>query len=171
MPFALPQPIAPPPESRLAPLYSAATFVDAFAIALPPEATDDIDALARAVLGQPAPWARMLMRVRDTVMARFGVKTAREIHRGPTGAGRIGFFPILDTTPNELIVGEEDRHLDFHVSVLRRPSDTGARLVTTTIVQCHNALGRTYLIAIAPFHRLIVRSNLRRAARRGWPAA
>ena len=37
-------------------------------------------------------------------------------------------------------------------------------LVATTVVHCHNRLGHAYLTAIRPFHRLVVRSNLRRAA-------
>jgi hypothetical protein len=41
--------------------------------------------------------------------------------------------------------------------------------VATTVVHCHNTLGRVYLAVIAPFHRRIVRSALQRAARRGWP--
>jgi hypothetical protein len=32
----------------------------------------------------------------------------------------------------------------------------------TTAVHCHNLPGRVYLMTIAPFHRLIVRSNLER---------
>jgi hypothetical protein len=40
--------------------------------------------------------------------------------------------------------------------------------VLTTVVHCHNLLGRVYLGVISPFHRLVVRSNLARAARRGW---
>jgi hypothetical protein len=36
-------------------------------------------------------------------------------------------------------------------------------------VQCHNLLGRVYLLVIAPFHRMVVRSTLHRAARAGWP--
>jgi hypothetical protein len=43
-------------------------------------------------------------------------------------------------------------------------------LTLSTVVHCHNALGRTYIRVIAPFHRLIVKSCLRRAARTGWPS-
>jgi Protein of unknown function (DUF2867) len=30
--------------------------------------------------------------------------------------------------------------------------------------------GQAYIAAIAPFHRLIVKSSLRRAERSGWPS-
>ncbi len=38
----------------------------------------------------------------------------------------------------------------------------------TTAVRCHNLFGRVYLFVISPFHRLVVRSVLARAAGRGW---
>jgi hypothetical protein len=36
-------------------------------------------------------------------------------------------------------------------------------------VHCHNRLGRFYIFVIAPFHRLVVKASLRRAAALGWP--
>jgi hypothetical protein len=85
---------------------------------------------------------------------------------------RTGFFPLQSRSEHELVVGEDDRHLDFRASVLVRRRDDGGgdELVATTVVRCHNALGRTYLAMISPFHSLIVRSGLRRAAQRRWTA-
>ena len=163
--------VAPPPESALASTYAGADLADAFAVALPPAASTDIRLLAGAVLGHPAWWTRTLMRLRDAVMAPFGVKTAQQIRAGrsPGGTARIDFFPVLSCTDNELIVGEDDRHLNFRTSVLRCRRGAETWLIATTVVHCHNRLGRCYLAIIHPFHRLIVRAYLRGAARRGWP--
>jgi Protein of unknown function (DUF2867) len=49
-----------------------------------------------------------------------------------------------------------------------RPDGSGDELVATSVVRCHNALGRVYLALIARFHRLVVISNLSRAANKGW---
>jgi hypothetical protein len=38
-----------------------------------------------------------------------------------------------------------------------------------TVVPCHNLLGRAYIFVIAPFHRMVVKASLRRAAMLGWP--
>ncbi|MFA6113872.1 MAG: DUF2867 domain-containing protein [Sphingomonas sp.] len=159
-----------PTDSMLATLYPGADLVDAYAVALPADATGDIERLARAVLGQPAGWARTLMRIRDTVMAPLGVKTSAAIAQGQPGE-RIDFFPVLDRSPRELVLGEDDRHLDFRTSTLVRnaASGEGRELVAITVVHCHNMLGRAYLAVIAPFHRVIVKSYLTRAAQRGWP--
>jgi hypothetical protein len=161
-----------PTESRIAGLFPGAHLADAYAMALPPTATRDMTTLARAVMADPAPWARSLMHVRDRIVTTFGVKTSGQIEAQARAAGaeRIGFFPVQSRSEQELILGEDDKHLNFRVSVLLRPrvDASGDELIVTTVVHCHNALGRTYLLLISPFHRLIVRSNLHRAAQREW---
>lgn len=159
--------VALPTGSRIAGLYVGADLVDAYAIGLPPGASHDVEALTRFMLGEEAPWLRLLMGIRDAVVAGFGVKTSRQLRRGSVtdGVARIYIFRVYEITGDEAILGEDDKHLDFRVSVQRRPGD----IVVTTVVHCHNLLGRAYLALITPFHRLVVKSLLRRAARRGWP--
>lgn len=161
-----------PAESGIAGLFRGADLADAFAVPLPPGAAGRrIEDLARAVLGNPPVWLRSLLAVRDGVMVRFGVKTTAMLRARAigTGAARVNFFPILSKTTDEIILGEDDRHLDFRASILVRDRTGGGQeLVMTTVVHCHNRLGRAYLCAILPFHRVVVTSSLRRAGRRGW---
>ena len=161
-----------PSESGIAGLFPGADLADAFAVPLPPDvAGRSIEDIARKVLDDPAPWFRALLAVRDGVMSPFGVKTSARMRAAAQkrGGARIDFFTILSRSDRELILGEDDRHLDFRVSILVRDRRGGGQeLVMTTVVHCQNRLGRAYLGAIAPFHRLVVQSNLRRAVRRGW---
>lgn len=159
--------VAPPIANRLGPLYAGADLADAYAIGLPADATHDIERLTRFLLADPPLWLRMLLGVRDAAVAGFGLKTSRQLRReaGTGGAARIDLFRLYEIAADEAILGEDDRHLDFRVSVQRRPSD----IVATTVVRCHNRLGRLYLALIAPFHRIVVRSMLQRAGQRGWP--
>jgi hypothetical protein len=76
----------------------------------------------------------------------------------------VGFFPVHWEGKDEIVLGANDRHLDFRLSLLRRHSPTGTLLIATTVVHTHNALGLTYLNAIRPFHHLVVRANLARCA-------
>ena len=156
----------PVPTSVLAPLYVGADLLDAFAIHLPVGASGEIEVLARSAFERPAGWIRALTGVRDTLMATVGVKSSTAIgaaaaKRGPV----IGYFPLLSKSAGELVVGEDDRHLDFRAAILLRAGANGRELVAVTVVHCHNQLGRTYLAVIAPFHRAIVRANLERAVR------
>ena len=156
-----------PSDCVLAPLYVGADLLDAFAVHLPAGANDDLEVLARAGFERQAWWIRALTRVRDAMMATVGVKSSRAIGAAAKARGPvIGFFPLLSKSARELVVGEDDRHLDFRVALLLRTSAAGGReLVVVTVVHCHNWLGRTYLAVIAPFHRVIARASLEQAAR------
>jgi Protein of unknown function (DUF2867) len=165
--------VAPPTESGVAGWFESADLADAFAI--PVDAADaakGVDNLARAAFGDPPPWVRRLIGLRDALVAGFGVKTSREVRRAAIAdkADRIDFFRILGRSNRELILGEDDRHLDFRLSLLLRagPEGLGDEVVATTVVRCHNALGRAYLVLISRFHRLVVVGILTRASKRGW---
>ena len=58
---------------------------------------------------------------------------------------------------NVYVDGEDIRFGDG----LDTPVADGQEVTTTTLVKTHNCLGRTYLIVIMPFHRLISRTMLR----------
>ena len=167
--------VALPRSGRIAGLYDGAFLADAFAIRLPAGATHDPLALARFALERPAPWVDRLMKVRDGVVSFFGLKTAKALRADTsTRTPRVGIFRIYETHADEVVLGEDDRHLDFRVSVLRGTSAMAGEvdeLVAVTVVHCHNLLGRNYIRLIAPFHRMVVRSALERAARSGWPMA
>jgi len=157
-----------PQGSVLKALYARAGFADAFAIDLPGNATGDAERLAIHMLkGQPR-WVGGLVALRDTLVAGFGLKTSSAL-RDDVATDRIEFFRVYERHRHEIILGEDDRHLDFRLSVLVEESASCRRLVATTVVTFNHWAGRAYIAAIAPFHRLIVKSTLRRAARSGWP--
>jgi hypothetical protein len=162
------RPIPAPAESRIASRYAGADLLDAFAVTLPPAAHYDIDALAQATLNDPPAWFRALLALRDRIMRGFGVtsSTAMRARLQADHADRIDFFRVLSRDETELIVGENDLHLDFQCSLLYRPKAGTQQfeLVATTVVRCHNRLGHAYIAAIAPFHRAVVRTLLGRAA-------
>ena len=69
---------------------------------------------------------------------------------------------MVSESPERLVAGLNDSHLDFRL-VVDVAGAAGSQSVTaTTLVLTHNLLGRVYLALIMPFHRLIVRSMLRR---------
>lgn len=162
--------VAPPAESRLAPLYPGADLADAFAVGLPEAATGDIGRLAEVVLGRPSTSFRALLALRDLLVAPLGLRTSREARRRAPGERRIFIFRVLEQDGRELIVGSEDRHRLFRMTVLVRAAGMGDReLVVGSVVRCRDRLGRVYLAVIRPFHVLVVRGFLSRATRDGWP--
>lgn len=157
-----------PQRSVLEPLYAKAGFADAFAIDLPSTATGDAERLAAHILMRQPRWVGWLLALRDALVAGFGLKTSSAL-RNDIATDRIDFFRVYDRRRHEIVLGEDDRHLDFRLSVLVEESALGRRLVATTVVTFNHLAGRAYVAGIAPFHRLIVKSSLRRAERSGWP--
>ena len=164
-----------PLESRITAFYEFTDLSDAYSIRLPEDASTDPESLARFLFAQQPSWVGGLMRARDVLVSVFGLKTSGQLKRasGPSASKRVNIFRIYEKSHYEVILGEDDKHLDFRLSVLYVPKTAAAgstpSLILSTVVHCHNLLGRTYIRVIAPFHRLVVLASLRRAARIGWP--
>nr|WP_267890860.1 DUF2867 domain-containing protein [Xaviernesmea oryzae] len=117
---------------------------------------------AHRILANPPPWATPLMRLRNALVRLAGLRGVAL----QAGAGA-GGFPILEDGPERCVLGFDDRHLDFRIVVERDEAETGSLLAVTTLVRRHNALGRVYLAAVGPFHRLIVPASLQRLQPQG----
>ena len=151
-------------------------LADAYSIELPNGASTNPELLARFIFAHQAPWIGRLISVRDALVAGFGLKTGKRLAslEAGSGSGRLSIFKIYSKSPTEVVLGEDDKHLDFRLSVLcSGQSAPGAKrhLTLSSVVHCHNRLSRLYIFLIAPFHRLVVQSSLHSAARVGWPSA
>ncbi|MEI2455283.1 DUF2867 domain-containing protein [Lysobacter firmicutimachus] len=162
-----------PRECSVIDHYPRTDLADAYSIELPPGVSQSPEELARFMFAHAPGWSRALMGLRDLLVAGLGLKTVAQLTATTPeqAAQRIAFFKIYSRRAGEIVLGEDDKHLDFRLSLLCPPAPRGRRLTVSTVVHCHNRLGRGYLFVIAPFHRPIVRAYLRRAARVGWPGA
>jgi hypothetical protein len=132
-----------PSESAIATAYASVNLADAYSIELPTGASTNPELLARFIFAHQAPWIGRLMAVRDAVVAGFGLKTAKHLALldAKSGTGRLSIFKIYSTSPTEVVLGEDDKHLDFRLSVLcSGPTSPGAKrhLILSTVVHCHN---------------------------------
>lgn len=90
------------------------------------------------------------------------------------GRDSTSIFRVYGKSETEIVLGEDDKHLDFRLSFLHTPAlspTLGGQLTVSTVVHCHNLLGRAYIFVIAPSHRQVVKASLRRAAHIGWSKA
>jgi hypothetical protein len=142
-------------------LLVGAQFSDAFRIEIDDQALDARHA-AQRMMGRSPRWIELLLNVRHLLVAPFGLKTSGNDERLPRET--IGLFPILSETPDRLVAGFDDKHLDFRVVVDVAPAGLHQQVTATTLVLTHNAFGRVYLAIIMPFHRLVVRALLRQVA-------
>jgi hypothetical protein len=119
---------------RILPGYQ---FADAYKV----QAIHGINAIesTRMAFAHMPLWMRVLMGMRNRLGRLVGLKSAA------------GGFPVVRESPDQVILGFDDKHLDFRVVV----GVGGGFATVTTIVRWHNAWGRAYLAAIMPFHRAI----------------
>ena len=100
-------------------------------------------------------WARSLLALRNALVRPFGLKTG-----AVAGARTYGIFPVCAESADEMILGLDDRHLDFRVALVRQEG----RMYMSTWVRPHNLAGRVYLRLVMPFHILICRGMVARMA-------
>jgi hypothetical protein len=142
-------------------LVAGAQFVDAFRIEID-DCTLDARRAAERMMGRSPRWIETLLSLRNILVTPFGLKTSGASPTTPREM--IGIFPVISETPDRLIAGFNDKHLDFRVVVDVAAPGNCREVTATTLVKTHNWLGRTYLAIILPFHRLVVPAMLRQVA-------
>src|SRR4051812_15383766 len=140
---------------------SCAQVIDAFRADFGPTQLSAREACTRMVLHGPR-WVEALTRLRNILVTPFGLKTSGE--GVPAPGGLIGLFPVLSETPERLIAGFNDAHLDFRIVVDVVGEAVPRHVTLTTLVRTNNRLGRAYLALITPFHKLVARSMMGRLA-------
>ncbi len=170
---ARPREVVPPEGSLIARGLHGASFCDAWAVRAGEPALSALGQFLKAVRSTPG-WVSACMSLRNQLVSRLGLKDLGALSALAHGQAegeyrpgdRVGIFTLFENTPDEMLLGDRDRHLDVTLSVHRAPdAEPGQILVTiTTVVQVHNIWGRIYMIPVTPMHRLIAPSVLRAVA-------
>jgi hypothetical protein len=154
-----------PTESKLTALLSGVAFSEAYRLLVD---EPDIDAItaARRVMEHPPIWIRGLMSLRNGIASLLSLKPAQlALHEKQDESSLAGAFPVISRAPERVVLGFDDKHLDFRIVVESVGVDTQrSQIAVTTLVRPHNLLGRTYLAGVLPFHRIIVPAMLVQAA-------
>jgi hypothetical protein len=161
-----------PESSLLYPDRNQYNYIDSYEGAVNDKNnTIGIDDVAKAFLKPGPKWVDTLFTLRNKIVSLFGLKTpnermdAKRLDSFKFEPGeRVGLFKIFNRTTNELILGEDDNHLNFRVSLLLETpkNDSSTKIVTvTTLVIYNNWFGRLYFFPVKPFHKLIVQSGLK----------
>jgi len=158
-----------------------AQFFDAYEVADSHPTRTALQAWLDGVARTPR-WTQQLMALRNRLVRLVGLKDLGQLHdMHPTASGqvppdagsyrvgdRVGIFLIRHLSDTEVVLGQDDRHLDVQVALSKhRQGDAPATLVVSTVVHIHNALGHAYMAVVTPFHRRIVRAMLQQLAAHG----
>ncbi|EHU2070762.1 DUF2867 domain-containing protein, partial [Acinetobacter baumannii] len=111
-------------------------------------------------------WIEWSMNMRNKITSKIGLKDLGSFKQIDThkkeneyvAGDRIGIFTFLQRTENELVIGDDDKHLNVTLSIYKN-EDTQV-LTVTTIVHIKNWLGRLYMLPVIPAHRKIVPATL-----------
>ncbi|WP_348799834.1 DUF2867 domain-containing protein [Flavobacterium adhaerens] len=128
--------------------------------------------LGKAFFSSGPDWVEKLFNIRNKIVSKFGLKTsgndnnrAEQLKNFKCEPGeQLGLFKVFAKTPNEVILGEDDKHLNFRVSLFLEPHPTeinNKKITISTTVEFNNWFGRLYFLPVRPFHKLIVPTMLK----------
>jgi len=162
-----------PSNSLIAGLITGAYFSDAWSVRAGEPDLSALGQFLKAAKSTPA-WVSTCMSLRNRVVALFGLKNLGALEalkwdqdeRRYKPGDRVGIFTLFEHTPDEVLLGDRDKHLDVTVSVHKaRPAHSAEATITvTTVVKVHNWLGRVYMLPVGPMHRVIAPAVLRAVA-------
>jgi len=109
-------------------------------------------------------WMDALMSLRNQVVRLVGLKhlgAMKSSHAAKPASAykigdRVGIFTLRHVEPNEVILGDDDKHLRVQVSVFKHVVGGQPVVSLSTVVHIHNTLGHIYMAVVGPVHKLIV---------------
>ena len=165
-----------PAQSAIAVRIAGAHFHDAWCVVAAEPGHSALGQFLRAACATPA-WVNALMSIRNKTVAALGLKNLGGLgglDRNKAEAeykpgDRVGIFRLIENTPDEVLLGDNDKHLEVVLSVHRAvaPSSGETVVTVTTVVHIHNLLGRLYMLPVAPIHKIITPSVLQAVGRPG----
>jgi len=145
-------------------------YADAYQARLPVGFSVDVDSIARSIFESVPPWIQALMTLRNQIVSFIGLSTPGsdtvDIENPAFEPGSsVRGFRVFERTEDEILLGEDDSHLDFRVSILRQAEGNDFLAVVSTVVRFNSWVGRAYFLPVKPMHKIIVRAMMREAVR------
>ena len=162
-----------PKQSKLNIENNKYDFIDSFEGVLTDENnTISSQKVGRAFFTSSPKLVDKLFVLRNKIVSVFGLKTSGDItdrqkqldnFKCETGE-QLGLFKVFSRTDNEVVIGEDDKHLNFRVSLFLENHKTELNkkvLTISTTAEFNNWFGRLYFLPVKPFHKLIVPTMLK----------
>lgn len=143
------------PQNSLIANYFPADYCDSFSKTVISEKTVTSDEFFDMAFNQSPGWVNGLMKLRNAIVKPLGLEVGMRFAD-----------TICEKNRNEVVFGMPDKHLTFHASLWCGEKEADGQTFTiTTIVKYNNGVGRLYFFFIRPFHKIIIRSMLKRVAK------
>lgn len=125
---------------------------------------DNLETISKMVFDNTPKWITALLKFRNNLVKPLGLKYEKPADYNTEFkiGGYVGFFKIYTLQENEVILGADDKHLNFRVSILIDQSAIH-NIKVTTLVEYNNKMGKWYMAIVAPFHRIVVKYMVKQA--------
>lgn len=156
----------PHPDSAASSQFSDAYYADCFVRNTVGRKFSTAFAAYVAMSSKAPFWVNGLLQVRDRMVAAFGMTPTHGFSAQPPQTVEAGepldFFTVAAASQNELELQLYDRHFTVSISLYLTPEETVQAIYLTCVVTPHTRIGKGYVRLIAPFHRAVVKSMLKR---------
>jgi hypothetical protein len=165
----------PSANSSINKSFGKIDYQDGYYISIHNSHNYSIDYLTGLFFTSSPEWINKLLIIRNFIVSFFGLKGGIiDKTKQPTPSvyypkdSKVGIFNVYDRNDHEIIMAEDDEHLNFRTSVIiEKTTDTDMiQLYSSTIVHYNNIWGRLYFLLVRPFHQLIVKISLKVLAKK-----
>jgi hypothetical protein len=140
--------VAMNPRSMSLAALDAHDYADSFQVIVDSELPSDPTYWTEKLLQDVPPLVARMMAARNAAMKPLGLRVS-----GDPGALP---FPKLDETEEEVLVGLDDKHLNFRASIRVEPHGTMQAVTFETVVKFNGITGRLYFLPVKPMHKYVV---------------
>lgn len=153
-----------PEDSLITKDLSEVDYFDSYMINK--QITYTIEEIAEKIFTLPK-WVKGLLKIRYYLLVKpFGLKTGikkeyNSFHQDEHSIrNNFGDVSVLSKNENEIVLGNDDKHLNYRVSVLKIKTTNSHEIYLSTVVHFNNNLGKIYFSVIKPFHKVFVKLML-----------
>ncbi len=147
--------------------YDGGDYFETYRIELPQD-TGSFKTHIQYILESERPkWFSHLYGVRDAIVGPLGLKTLKmsfDTKVVPTDfivGEQFRTFKITAMDENEIVFGDEDKHLALFCSISKSTHNGQNYLYVTTLVQFKNVWGSVYFFPVKPIHKLMIKTRLK----------
>lgn len=123
---------------------------------------DSIEVITKKILTLPG-WINSALRIRYYLIVKpFGLSTGRFDSTAGNPEGNNEPVPVIEKNENEIVMGSDDKHLYYRISIMKKTAGQVSEIYLNTVVRFHNIWGKLYFLPVRIGHKLVCRSLLKR---------
>lgn len=151
-----------PKETLIMKNMESVNYYDSYMIKK--KTSDSIEIITKKILTLPN-WIIFALRIRYYLIVRpLGLSTGRFDSGIENLKENDNPVPIIGKNENEIVMGSDDKHLYYRISIMKREIEQESEIYLNTIVKYNNIWGKLYFMPIKLGHKLVVKSLLSRLA-------